>query len=182
MGVAKQLLAVGGRSMLAAVLEPLAAADVEGIALVTHSGIAAKIDVARFPNVFIALNEDETSEMIDSVRIGLSAWHQRTAIADEDGFLVCPADHPGIATSDFAACIAAFQAAPEKVVIAARAGRRGHPIIFPAGLASFVESGDCDHGLNALPRTHAERVVLVECGSAGVSRDVDTSADYERLS
>jgi nicotine blue oxidoreductase len=67
------------------------------------------------------------------------------------------------------------------IVVAARGGRRGHPMIFPASLAAFVESAACDSGLNALPREHAARVKLVECASPGVSRDVDTPADYRAL-
>ncbi len=181
MGTAKQLLDVAGRTMLAAVLEPLAAARIAGIALVTHSELADKIDVVHLPNVFVAINDDETSEMIDSIRIGLAAWSERENLHPHDGFLVCPADHPGITTPDFDACIAAFENGTDRIVIASRAERRGHPIIFPAGYAQYVVSEACDHGLNVLPREHPERVVLIECPSVGVSRDVDTPSDYDQL-
>ena len=181
MGTPKQLLDVGGRSMLNAVLEPLVAAHIEGVVLVTYSAMGEKIDIACRPGVFIALNNDETSEMIDSVRIGLTAWLEREPIRAQDGFLICPADHPGITTADFDKCITAFQHTPDRIVIASRAGRRGHPIIFPAALAPFVESDACDQGLNGLPRSHRDRIVLVECRSTGVTFDVDTPTDYDRL-
>lgn len=181
MGVAKQLLDLGGQAMLDAVLAPLAAAQVAGVALVTHSGLVDKIDASRFSGVFIALNDDETTEMIDSVRIGLAAWSQRETIRENDGFLVCPGDHPGITTADFDVCVAAFRSTPDKIVIATHAGKRGHPIIFPAKLARFVHSSVCDSGLNALPRAHAERVLATECRSTGITRDVDTPGDYDRL-
>ena len=206
MGIAKQLLPVGGQTMLEAVLAPLAAAPIAGIVIVTHSELAKRItafttragrsttplalregpgegtaqeDAA--PPIFLAINDDETSEMIDSVRIGLRAWSQRTSPADHDGFLVCPADQPGITTADFATCIAAFRQSPDKVIVATRADRRGHPLIFPAPLAAFAHSPACDNGLNALPRQHADRVCHVPCHSPAVTRDVDTPQDYDGL-
>lgn len=181
MGRAKQMLAVGGRPMLLAVLEPLAAAQVAGVVLVTHRAIAEQVDLAHWAAVFLAYNEDEHSEMIDSVRIGLRAWFEREAIADQDGFLVCPGDHPGISAADFDACIAVFRAAPDRIVIACRGGQRGHPLIFPAGLAAFVQSAACHQGLSALRQAHPERIALVECASPGVTTDVDTPGDYDRL-
>jgi len=194
MGRAKQLLDVGGRPMLLAVLEPLLASDVAGVVLVTQRVIAEQLGLSRegkggLPfqrrvrdsdagKLVVAYNDNESAEMIDSIRIGLRTWRERTLIADRDGFLVCPADQPGIATADFNACIAAFRAAPDRIVIAARAGRRGHPLVFAAALAAFVESAACDGGLHALPHAHADRVTLVECSSPGVTRDVDTPADW----
>jgi molybdenum cofactor cytidylyltransferase len=185
MGRDKQLLDVGGAPMLLAALRPLAAARVAGVVLVTHRAIADRLQgghqLDSLPPVFLASNENETSEMIDSVRIGLSAWQHRESIGDRDGFLVCPADQPGIPTSDFNACIAAFAGAPDRIVIASRTSHRGHPIIFPAALVPFVQSTACDTGLNALPRAFPERVLAIECSSPAVARDVDTPEDYGRL-
>lgn len=167
--------------MLADVLDALAASAIDGIALVTHAAITRQLEVARWSAVFVVPNEDESSEMIDSVRMGLTAWHARRAPRDHDGFLVCPADQPGISTADFNACIAAFRAAPDRILTASRDGRRGHPLIFPASLADFVRSPACDAGLNRLPRAHPDRVQLVACASPGVTRDLDTPADYRAL-
>jgi molybdenum cofactor cytidylyltransferase len=180
MGSPKQLLDLGGRPMLLAMIEPLAAAQIAGIMIVTHRLIAEQIGAALPAGVLLARNDDEHSEMIDSVRIGLRAWLERASIAAHDGFLVCPADQPGIASTDFDACIRAFQQAPDRTVIATRAGRRGHPLIFPATLAPFVQSPACNGGLNALPHTFAGTVVEVPCQSKGVSEDIDTRADHDR--
>lgn len=181
MGTAKQLLDIGGRTVLEALLEPLAAAEVDGVMLVTHSAIAGQIDLARFGGTLLAINDDPNSEMIDSVRIGLDAWQQRETIGGGDGFLVCPADQVGIATTDFNTCIEAFRKAPDRIVIATYHSRRGHPIVFPNSFVWFVRSEACDLGLRALPNTHAQRVSLVACPSPGVIRDVNTPEDYEQL-
>ena len=179
MGRAKQLLDIDGRPMLLAVLEPLAAAAVDGIALVTHNAIARRIDYTHLPGVILVPNEDETTEMIDSVRLALDAWHALETISPTDGFLVCPADHPGVKTADFDACIATYRRSLNHLIIATHAGRRGHPLIFPAALAAFVHSHACDTGLNALPRKYADDIIVIERPSTAVARDIDTPADYE---
>jgi nicotine blue oxidoreductase len=181
MGSAKQLLDVGGRPMLRAVLEPLLAAAVAGVVVVTHSAIAKQIEVGDLGYVALAINDDERSEMIDSVRQGIRVWRLRAKIGDNDAFLVCPVDHPGITVDDHNACIAAFREDCTRINIATRDGRSGHPIIFPAALARFVESTACDGGLNALPRVHADRVHRVPCASTGVTHDVDTPEDYQQI-
>jgi CTP:molybdopterin cytidylyltransferase MocA len=132
-------------------------------------------------DVLLALNDDERSEMIDSIRLGLATWETQAPPRPGDGYLVCPADHPGIPTEDFNGCIAAFRAASDRIVIATHDDRRGHPIIFPAALATFVRSPACDNGLRSLPAQHADRVLTVARGSPATVRDVDTPNDYRRL-
>lgn len=194
LGRSKQLLDIDGMPMLLRIVEQLIASRITGIAIVTRREIEDALNshpaggprLRRWrdgaaPGVFFAYNEAENAEMIDSVRIGLNAWTQHAAVSGTDGFLVCPGDHPGLAAADFNACIAAFQNAPHRIVIASHDGRRGHPVIFPAGLSDEVHSRACDGGLNTLPRVHADLVLEAPCGSRGVLWDIDTPDDAERL-
>ncbi len=193
MGSPKQLIEVAGRPLLVSVAERLAAADVSGVLVVTRSEIAAAIGLDESNRetrtgvrpmaalVHVVINDDPATEMIDSVRIGVRWWAAQTAPASDDGYLVCPADHAGISSADVSACVAAYRAASDSIIVAAYRGRRGHPLIFPATLADFVYSNACAAGLNALPRAHPARVKLVECGSASVVDDVDTPADLQQF-
>ncbi len=184
MGRDKQLLDIGGQSMLAGVLDVLERSRVCSVTLVTHSGITAHIETNRFAKLSVVINDDAQSHMIDSVRMGIDAVQNSRVgreLAPSDGFLILPADQPGIDVADIDRCIAQFSSDTTRIVIATHGGRRGHPLIFPASLEPFVQSDACDGGLNALPRTHADRVATVTCGSPGVIRDIDTPDDYERL-
>lgn len=165
--------------MIAAVVEPLLASSVAGVVIVTNAEIAAGIP-SFGDRVFVDLIADPTAEMIESVRCGLRVWNERQPLGERDGFLVCPADHPGITAADFDRCIAAFRSDPSLIIVASRQGMRGHPLIFPVGDVAVVRSPACDLGLHALPRTHNDRVRLVECASLGVTRDIDTRDDYAR--
>ena len=184
MGCDKQLLDVGGRPMLAGVLEVLERSQVCSVILVTHSGITAHIETNQFAKVSVVINDDEKSHMIDSVRMGMDAVRRSRIDSDagpHDGFLVLPADQPGIGVADINRCIAEFSTDTTRIVIATYGERRGHPMIFPASFEPFVRSEACDGGLYLLPRTHTDRVATVPCGSPAVVRDIDTPNDYESL-
>lgn len=198
MGRPKQLIDVGGRPMLWRLAETMAA--VEGIAdvmIVTRCAIidalGASNDELSNGKIRVVFNEDESSEMIDSIRVGLRACREREDIAPRDGILVCPGDYPGLTTAVFAACVGAYRADVSRVsgagsakasandrgsiIIASHGGRRGHPIILPAELIPFVMSPACDGGLNALTREFADRVQLVELPTDAVLRDADEPGD-----
>lgn len=181
MGRPKQLLEVGGRPMLASVADSLRAAGVMFVAVVTHSGVAEAIDHSLPSATLVILNDDPATEMIHSIRMGLDAWALEARVYAHDGILIVPGDQPGIPPHCIQACVARFVGDPASIVVAAWQGRNGHPLIFPAALADFVQSPRCDGGLRELPRAHPDRVHTVECDSEAVVRNVNTPVDYEQL-
>lgn len=180
MGKPKALLPVGGRPMLMVVLEPLIQASTEGVVMVTHSDIAKHLP-PQPDNVHVILNEDPSSHMIDSIRLGLKAWDGHAAPQPGDGFLICPADQPGLTETDVERCIESFREAPDRIIVASNQGRWGHPLIFPAAMTPFVQSGACDEGLRTLPHQHAESVQLIACDSPAVLRNINTPEDYQDM-
>lgn len=186
MGRAKQLVAVGERPMLLDVVDSLRASRVTTITLVTRAAItdALGLQTVSDARLRVVFSEDPRAEMIDSIRIALREIQLRNSpkgLQPPDGILVCPGDHPGIITADHDRCIDAFREAPDRIIIATRDGRRGHPVVFPAAMIDFVLSAACDAGLRGLPRRHPERVTEIPCSSPGVTRDIDTPDDLRRL-
>lgn len=123
MGQAKQLMDVGGRPMLLRLAESMAAVDaISGVIIVTRRAIAEALGwTSASPidgKLQLAFNEDDSSEMVDSVRIGLRAmgetWGQTRAgmgeFSPHDGILICPGDYPRLTTAAFAACAEAYRA------------------------------------------------------------------------
>ncbi len=174
MGRDKQLIEINGKPMLRAVVDTLIAAGVARVMVVTRRAIVEAMGMPHVNRAHVAYNEDASSEMIDSVRIGLKESLMRFGNEPTDGILVCPADHPGLSVADVRACLDAFRETPNQIVIASHEGKRGHPMIFPVALTEFVRSSTCDSGLNAMANSHYERVLTVPCSSRGVTHDVDT--------
>jgi molybdenum cofactor cytidylyltransferase len=69
--------------------------------------------------------------MADSARIGLRALDETTS-----GVIVCLVDHPLVTCGTYQAIINAHARSPEKIIIPAFQGKRGHPGLFPFGLIS----------------------------------------------
>jgi molybdenum cofactor cytidylyltransferase len=180
MGVDKLLITRDGRTLIEEFLHQLSASRVGAVVLVTRSRLVGKVDLESFKKVSMVFNDDDATEMIDSIRLGLDAIERHHA-HERDGLLICPADHPGLTTDDFDRCISAFENAPDRIVVAAHAGKRGHPTIIPGSLVDVVRSDTCDSGLRALATTRPDLVLTVACQSTAVVRDVDTPEDLERL-
>jgi len=185
-GRPKQALPYGNSTIVGTVTRTVLDAGIAGAVIVTRSDLIDSLDLPDDVRVGIAINDDADSEMIDSIRIalaGLAEAHSLLAVGDSpsptDGVLMVPADMPTITADACRKCIAAFKTDPRRIVIATYEGKRGHPIIFPLGLQPTIYS--LTQGLRQLARIHPDRVHLIETDEPGVTQDVDTLEDYERL-
>lgn len=180
--------------MVGSVVRTLLDAGLDGVVLVTRSELVTRLSLPIDKRLSVAVNDDSSSQMIDSIRIGLSALLDDDAASgganknrpspidrasDCTGILVVPGDMPGLAVATCRFCAEAFRQEPSKIIIAAHNGRRGHPLIFPAALQSVVHQ--LDGGLNALLDLHRDRVRLVETGDPAALEDVDTWDQYRSL-
>jgi len=180
--------------MVGSVVRTLLDAGLDTVVLVTRSELVTSLGLPSEKRLSVAVNDDASSHMIDSIRIGLSALFDDGAASggakkekpspidrasDCTGILVVPGDMPGLAVATCRLCVEAFRQDPTKIIIAAHNGRRGHPLIFQAALRSVVHQ--LDGGLNALLDLHRDRVQLVETGDPAALEDVDTWDQYRLL-
>lgn len=169
MGRDKPALPVDGVPMLRRVLDAIRGGGVIRAVVVTRSDLV--LPELGTPSPTIVLNDDPDAEMIDSVRLGMSA------ALDADGWLVCPGDAARLDADSVSRCVAGFLAQPRSLIVATHGGRRGHPLIVPRDLLGDVRSTLCDAGLNRLPRHHAGNVVEVPCAAAGVLSNLNRPRD-----
>ena len=174
MGTPKQLLQVDGKPMLLGVVDALLGGGVSSVIVVASSELREKFPPFP-PFVSFATNDDPRTEMIDSIRVAL------TSSPSSEGYLVCPGDAARISAADVRRCINAFLETPNRIVVATHHGKRGHPTIFPRSLARIVRSPECDAGLNHLARNRPQLLREVACDSPGTVSNVNTPADYEKL-
>jgi CTP:molybdopterin cytidylyltransferase MocA len=194
MGGPKQTLPFRGSTIVGSVVRTLLNAGLEGVVVVTRSELLAELGLPVDTRVCVATNDDPASQMIDSVRIGLSTWFDGAVVpvatgvdqpkpvnraTDDLGVLVVPADMPGLSPATCQLCVRTFHGEPTKIIIATYAGRRGHPLIFPATLRADVFR--LPGGLNTLAQRYPDRVLLVDTGDLGAVQDVDTWEHYRSL-
>ncbi|MBM4394434.1 MAG: nucleotidyltransferase family protein [Deltaproteobacteria bacterium] len=169
------LLLPGARTFLETVLASVRAAQADDLIAVLGPWWTGVPSLP--PDVRTVVNPDPDRGQVSSVRCAISAIGEPGGVA----LLVAPVDHPLVLPVTFAAVAAAHRAAPGAIVVATHAGRRGHPVVFPAALVpDLLGPAATEGGARALLRAHPDRVVEVACDDAWVTRDVDTAEDYRR--
>jgi len=173
MGQPKPLLPLGNRTVIRYCLDTIIAAGLRDVIVVVgpeSDEIAAPL--SGLP-VVIVKNESSESEMIASVRIGLRALEGHAS-----GVLICLTDHPLISADTLAALVRGHQVTPDKIIIPAYRGKRGHPTLFPGSVIEEVFSGG---NLRDVIRKDPARVRIIDVGDEGVVLDMDTREDYEKI-
>lgn len=123
--------------------------------------------------VIPVINREYRSGMLTSLQAGLRAIDLQVI----DRVLFTLVDHPAVS----AETVAALVATEADIVIPRLNGKRGHPVLMRAALASeyLDEPGDAKVR-DAIDR-HADRILYVDVDDPGIRDDVDDPAVYEAL-
>ncbi len=173
MGTVKQLLRLGNKAVIRHCVDTLAAAGIGQIVVVCGAGHDACAAELIGTGARIVWNKTKGGQMADSVRIGMRAVDETCPAV-----LVCLADHPLVSCNTYRAIVDAHKQSPERIIIPAFEGRRGHPTLFPFSVISdifFLGS------LRDLIRDEGDRVLVVDVPDEGVVLDMDTEEDYRAV-
>jgi molybdenum cofactor cytidylyltransferase len=175
MGTQKLLLPLGGKPVIARVLDELQGSPVDHVLVVIgRDGDQIKSALGDRPVQFVA-NSDAASDMLGSVRCGL-----RARPANCQGVLVVLGDQPGMARELVGEMIRCFRGDESKIIVPSSAGCRGHPVLFSTRFCEEVLTGHDGMGLRGLLAAHPGEIIeLVDCPASALE-DMDTPADYQR--
>jgi len=182
MGQPKLLLPVGGRPMVAGVVEALRGGGALEVVLVTSPGDEALQGWAREARVTVAVNPDPERGMLSSIREGIAALGGSAALAQAgEILLVSPADLPNLRAGTVAELLRRMTETGAPLAVPIFQGRQGHPLAIASALIPEIDTLDLDVGLRQLRDRHETELLEVEVADAGVVQDVDTLEDYERF-
>ncbi len=170
MGRLKQLLPLGDTTVIQRCLDALITAGTGDIVVVLGSGQKDLKEAIEDYPVTIAVNEDAGSDMAESVRVGLSVTD-----ACSTGVMVCLSDHPLVLPETLKLLVGAHSREPQRIIIPAYKGRRGHPALFPGGVIQKIYKSV---NLREIIGNDHKRVKLIEVQDEGVIMDMDTKEDY----
>jgi len=132
-------------------------------------------DVAVPEGVRGVVNPRATDEQVTSLRLGLAQLVNTSAA----GVLVWPVDHPFALATSAMAVVDAARRTGAPIVVPVHEGKRGHPVWFAREtwreLVTVAEGG-----ARAVVHTYGARVHEVAVPDAGVRRDIDVKADFDR--
>lgn len=176
MGRDKALLPFRGATFLEHIVSTLRQAQMEKIVVVLGHHADEIQAAVKLGNAEVMMNPRYREGQTTSLQAGLLTLNEVV-----EGILLCLVDHPLISVSVVRKLIEAFQKQKPPAVIPTYKGERGHPVIFSQTLFSEFKALGPDEGANLVARRHRAETVFVEVDDANVLRDIDTSADYEKL-
>lgn len=173
MGDFKQLMMIGGITLIEHVVVTFQRAGINDIVVVTgHRHKEVEKTLSHYGVTFLHNAHYETTEMFDSVKIGLSYIKDRC-----DRTLFCPADVPFFTlktlndvlneSADFIQPM--YKDTP------------GHPIIIRSSLIPALLSYDGQGGMRGALEHMGIHPTLVNTNDAAITIDADTKDDYEKL-
>lgn len=179
MGETKQLLRVGGRTLLERTLECAHNSNVAKTILVLgHDADAIRRELPRalLGGVTVVINSAYKQGMASSLREGLSAVGE-----DARAALIMLSDQPFVRSDTINRIIERYCASEAEIVIPYYKGRRGNPVLLGRPVFQEAMSLKGDTGCRAIFASHADRTLEVNVDDAGILLDIDDRADYERL-
>jgi molybdenum cofactor cytidylyltransferase/nicotine blue oxidoreductase len=173
-GVAKPLVALAGRPLVAWALDASAASGLAPVLLVigAHSG---EIATAAPAGVEIVTAADSQLGIAHSLHAALDALEERKEVT---AVCIGLADQPRVGPDAYR-LLARAHAEGGDLVVATYAGERGNPVLLGRALWPVARQLGGDVGARAL--MHEHEVLEVDCSTTGSPRDVDTLDDLRAL-
>lgn len=181
LGRPKQLLDLGGKPVIAHVVERALAAGLCPVMVVTGGAAEAVANVLAAYPVQVVPNPHYRDGQSTSLIAGLHALPDEQEI---DGVVVLLGDQPGVDPADIAALVTRRRVPSgpiPPIVMTSYGGTRSHPVLF--GQEVFHELAEItgDQGGREVIRAHAADVALVVSTQEEPPLDLDTEEAYRLL-
>lgn len=169
----KPLMEIGQTTVISRLIATFQQAGVDPIVLITgHEAERLEAHVKNLDVVVLRNEHYQTTEMIDSVKIGLKWLHGQC-----DRVLFSPADVPlfSIGTVD------RMMESDAKIAVPTVDGQEGHPLLLATSLIPAILEDTGDGGLRGILRRLGETVAHIETQDVGTQLDADTPDDFDVL-
>jgi molybdenum cofactor cytidylyltransferase len=173
MGRLKQLLPLGGKSMLRQVTETVCSVGLVQVVVVLGARADRVAGELEGLPVDAIRNEAWSEGMSTSVRAGLNALRPEV-----EATLMVLADQPTLPAQILEALLNHYQETGGLIIAPSYEGRRGNPVLIDRKLFPELMAVEGDQGARALIQRHKRNLVLVEVSNPAVVTDIDTLDDY----
>lgn len=178
MGQAKLVLPYKGSTVLGTVLSALNSAGVAPLITVTggaREDVETLCNNLYFDTVFAHNPHPESSEMMDSLRIGMSHLPEYL-----DAFLIVLGDQPQIEPEIISRLIEAYENTGHPLIIPSYQMRRGHPWLIGRENWDSLLALSPDQTMRDFLRLNSGQIHYLVVNSSSILADLDTPEDYKR--
>jgi molybdenum cofactor cytidylyltransferase len=179
MGQAKQLLPLGGTTVLARTIDNVRSAGLVEMVLVlgaSAEAIRRQLPPSLLEGLKVVVNQAYGQGMASSLREGLSALDPQTGAA-----LIILGDQPFIRPQTLHQIMAGYHRSGAQIVIPSHQGKRGNPVLLSRSVFPEVMALEGDTGCRAIFPNHLGAILKVEVEDPGILLDIDNQDDYDRL-
>lgn len=174
MGTCKQLLDLGGRTVIQVCIENLLKAGIDDITVVTGAFSKELQPAVSSFNVRFVINDIKNAEMADSIKAGLRSIGK----GDTSGIMIHLSDHPLVKASTLRSLAEKYSDSRDSIIIPAHNGIKGHPVILPEHILRNIEKGGT---LRDIISSESGKVRRIDVDDNGILIDMDTPEDYKRV-
>jgi molybdenum cofactor cytidylyltransferase len=178
MGSPKALLPYRGRPFLEHLMAVTAHAKigVRRIVLGAHAALISK--AVQFATDEVVINDDWEKGQLSSIQAGIRSLPRGT-----DGMILCLIDHPLISAGLVGDLIERFYTEETRphIVLPVYQGKRGHPVIFSAGVYEELLAAPLDQGARSVVWAHARDVAEVVTTEQGCALNLNDPETMRRV-
>ena len=174
MGAQKLLLPLGGKPIIARIVDELLSCSLSHILVVVGRDESKLRQALVGRKIEIVANPDPSSDMLASIRCGLRALPKNCS-----AFLIVLGDQPGLKARLVKRLVGEMEKSKHGIVLPVGNGHRSHPVLIPMRFRDELLYEYDGVGLRGLLNSHPDKVVRVEVGSAIALADMDTPEDYQ---
>ena len=175
MGTQKLLLPLGGKPVIARIVDELARSRVDKMLVVIGRDRQRLQEALAGKPVRFVENLDTESDMLGSIRCGL-----RELPLGCKAVLVVLGDQPGITHALVDELIGCFHRNESQIIVPSCNGHRGHPVVIGSQYFEEVLTNHSKEGLRGLLNAHSKDVRSVAVSDIAIMEDMDTPTDYQR--
>lgn len=173
MGRPKQLVEVGGASLLQQVVRAVNAWPVDPVVVVLGSEAEQILDAVDFGDAIVAINEGWAEGMASSLRVGLDVLTREPRLTHT---FVALGDQPDIPAEVPTGLIAAAAVSTRPAIVPVYRYERSNPVLFARSLWERLMALEGDAGAAGFLRSHPQLVEEVRFDHLP-PRDIDTEFD-----
>ncbi len=173
MGKPKQLLEIGGKTLVSIVIKNILASIIDEIIIVTQPDLPL-IEDNEYPEIKRIVNKDWQTGQSSSMKAGLNAVDEKT-----DAVMFFMADQPMVDEGIINRLITAFQETEKPIISPLYNGKKGAPVIFKRRLFDELNLIQGDRGGRDLLEVYPVEYMNIDMSLAAM--DVDTPEEYDKL-
>ena len=176
MGEPKQLLRLGGKTLLEQVIDNARSAAVDEIVVVLGAAAETIREQVDLSKIKVAINSSYQQGMGTSLGTGLAASDPAMNAA-----LILLADQPFVRPATLDRICEEYRRSHAQIVIPLYNGFRGNPVLLDRSVFPEVMALNGDVGCRAIFGNHLEGIVKLPVDDVGILLDIDSKADFDKL-